>query len=257
MDYLLRTEDIQITINNTLKVGPLNIEIKANQIWGILGPNGSGKTTLLRNLSNLHPGTSGKVMLNHRLLSNYPSKQIAQHIGILFQEFKPFPGMRVYEYCLASRYPYLNLFQKMSKRDHVVTQAALMTMGLWNDRDRYIQALSGGEKRRVQIAALIAQQPQLYLLDEPLNHLDLYWQHEVLQFFLKLTQQNACAVVMVLHDATLAEKYCDQIIFMHSDGKIAHGPAATMLQPDQLSELYQVPFQLVVHEQRKLWISYL
>ena len=119
--------------------------------------------------------------------------------------------------------------------------------------ERQIQNLSGGERQRVAIAALLVQQPRLYLLDEPLAHLDLHHQVEVLAHFQTLARQGA-GVVMVLHDLNLAARYASHILLLDGEGGHEIGPARHILQPERLSRAFGHPLRAVQDGEHLLFV---
>jgi len=107
------------------------------------------------------------------------------------------------------------------------------------------QTLSGGERQRLAIATLLTQAAPLYLLDEPLAHLDLNHQIAVLELFAGAARDNGAGVIMVLHEPALAWRYCDRALLIHGDGRHELGPVRQMLTAEHLSALYQHPLQAV------------
>jgi len=117
---------------------------------------------------------------------------------------------------------------------------ALAQVGLEECATRSLTTLSGGEQRRVAVAALLAQRPQVYLLDEPSNHLDPQHQIGILSLFRSLCDAGA-SVLATLHDPNLAARFADTVLLLHGDGRYQLGPAGTLLDAALLSELYQTP----------------
>jgi iron complex transport system ATP-binding protein len=119
---------------------------------------------------------------------------------------------------------------------------------------RRTDTLSGGEQRRVAVAALLAQQPGIFLLDEPTNHLDPHHQLAVLGLFRELASAGK-SVVMTLHDPTLAARFADRVLLLFGDGRWALGPAATTLTAPALSELYVAPMIEIEAQGRRVFVS--
>ena len=101
-----------------------------------------------------------------------------------------------------------------------------------------MDTLSGGERRRVAIAALLTQNPKIWLLDEPTNHLDLHHQIQVLQLLCNAAEQNQGGLLMVLHDVNLVTRFCTHVILMIAHDEIVHGPVSEVVTADNLSRLY-------------------
>lgn len=231
---LLETHQLEVSILNQTICKNLQITIHPGDRWGILGPNGSGKTTLLNALAGLHPAKSGDILLQGRSLKRLSSKHIAQHIGVLFQETAfDFPQTS-YEFCESGCHPHAN----SAHENRQIIQQALTDMGLGPLSSRRIQTLSGGEKRRLAIATVLAQQPQIYLLDEPLNHLDIKHQMRVIQHFKQLSETDSIGIMMAIHDLNIAQHFCNKILMLFSDGKTLHGETREVMSEKNLCDLF-------------------
>lgn len=237
---LLSTHQLCIDIGKRNICNNTNLVINAGEIWGILGPNGVGKTTLLHALAGLHPATSGTIQLQQHNLSSLSAKSIARQISILFQTINDTFPQTVLEYVTTSRFPHLDYFATAGKDDMRIIHAALAAMDIGTYQHRLIKHLSGGEKRRVAIAAVLAQTPLLYLLDEPINHLDMYHQLRTLKHFQHLVNTTKTSVVMSLHDVNLAQSFCTHVLLMFSDGSMQSGEVCDILSEENLSRLYDV-----------------
>ncbi len=250
----------RLTVNRlTLRIGErdlcanLELELAPGQCWAILGGNGSGKTTLLHTLAGLLPATEGKIFLDETPLYALTRRTIAQQLGLLLQDsHDPFPTS-VLETALAGRHPHLGSWQQEGEEDIAAARAALAQMDLSTLERRMVQTLSGGERRRLAIATLLTQAPQMLLLDEPLNHLDLHHQQQLLQHLKQLSSDKRC-VVMVLHDPNQALRYCDQALLLYGDGSWESGKSDELLTTERLSRLYQHPMRLLQQGNDKLFI---
>ena len=231
----------------------LDIEIAPGEIWGILGPNGSGKTTLLHTLGGLLPPQAGEITLAERALADYPAKQRARLLGILFQENHAIFSQTVWDYCLAGRFPHFTSFME-NEADRQAALQALEVMQIAEKKQRNIRTLSGGEWRRLALATLLTQDPCVYLLDEPLNHLDLRHQWLLLRYLREQVRQKKIAVLMALHDINSAEQYCDRVLMVYGDGRTRLGTKEEVLTPDHLSELYGHPVRMLRSDQGKWWV---
>ncbi len=238
---MIQTKDLTISINNNILCHQLNLDIQPGKIWGILGPNASGKTTLLQTLAGLLPIKKGNIFIQDRQLSQLSRKKIAQTIGFLFQEMKMIFPQSVENFCLLARYPHLSFLKKISSHDKEIMIHALQQMDLIQKRNECITRLSGGEKRRLAIAALLTQTPSTYLLDEPTNHLDIRHQMHVLNHFRELSKKQRVSVMMSLHDINLAQSFCDNLLLIYPEGKTVQGKTCDILTENNLTRLYQHP----------------
>ncbi|OGT20320.1 MAG: hypothetical protein A2V90_00315, partial [Gammaproteobacteria bacterium RBG_16_57_12] len=217
----------------------LDLVMRRGECWGLLGSNGVGKTTLLHTLAGLRRADSGLIHLNGIPLYSLPRRDIARRLGVLLQEqLDPFPGT-VLERILQGRHPHLGRWDWEGADDFALADQALEQVGLRDLAGRQIATLSGGEKQRVAIATLLTQAPDLYLLDEPVNHLDLHHQIALLDLLADKRNAAASALMMILHDINLAARYCDHILLLYGDGAIKAGPRHDILTRENLSTLYQ------------------
>ena len=234
----LRVLALDIDIAGRKLYQNLNFEIAPHQMIGILGRNGSGKTTLLHLMAGLSPMIKGDILYGDTRLQHFPSRQRAQLIGVLFQENNDNFPQTVYEACSQGRYPYLNKYGQLSTIDESIIHTALLNMSLIDFTLKKVHTLSGGEKRRLSIARLLAQTPRIYLLDEPTNHLDIYYQQKVFDHFHILKNTHPVSIVCVTHDLRYAEKYCDNILLLFKNGEYAFGPTVDVLTPLNISRLF-------------------
>jgi iron complex transport system ATP-binding protein len=235
---LLSTHGIRLAAGERTLCRDLNWQLQPGQCWAILGLNGAGKTTLLHTLAGIHHPDQGEVRLQDKPLHAHSRRAIAQQLGLLFQESDMvFPG-KVLEHVLIGRHPHLGTWQWETHDDYVIAQHALATVGLTAFAQRDIHTLSGGERQRMAIATVLAQQPRIFLLDEPVNHLDWHHQHQLLATLTGLAQSGSCSLVMALHDVNLVARYCDHVMMMFANGDVKMGDCASLLQAETLSTLY-------------------
>jgi iron complex transport system ATP-binding protein len=252
MSALLQTRHLQVQIAGQTICRDLSIALQPGQCWAVLGVNGAGKTTLLHTLAGLRPAISGEIMIQHQSLAEYPRRELAQKLGLLFQDMQdPFPST-VMETALMGRHPYTKAWQWESAEDYRIATEALDQVGLHALARRQINTLSGGERQRLAIATLLAQAPRLLLLDEPTNHLDLQYQHDILKLFKRYAREHANAVVMILHDINLAALYCDHALLLYADEEPVSGGSEMLLTEENLSRLYHYPIRKIAGPDNRL-----
>jgi len=252
MTIALKTTKLGLRMGKKTLCHGLEIEMQPGQRWALLGPNGSGKTTFLHALAGLHSPTNGQIFLGEENISQLPPLKIAQSMGLLFQEWTDFFPQTVWEYCLASRYSQLNYLKKYTSHDQAVAKKSLQIMELEDFSQKNIQHLSGGERRRLAIAALLTQAPMIFLLDEPTNHLDIRHQLLALQHFTQLAKTQSATVIMSLHDINLAERFCTHALLFFPDGTL-QGTIADVLIEANLTRLYQHPLKKIHIENKFVW----
>ena len=213
---MLSLHHLRLSIGNTIICRDLTLRLCPGEVWGITGRNGTGKTTLLHTLAGLIKPAKGEVALQNQSLFTYTSRARARFIGLLLQENESLFPWRVKDAVKMGRHPHLTSFLRLTEHDKGIVERALATLELQHLKERFIETLSGGEKRRCHIATLLAQEPSVYLLDEPLNHLDAIHQQRVMEHFTRLAKTKKALVVMVLHDSAMIEKYCSHTLTLES-----------------------------------------
>jgi iron complex transport system ATP-binding protein len=242
MNPALAARALTVDVGSRRLVTDLTVDFAAGEFVAVLGRNGSGKTLTLHTLAGLRNATSGMVLLNGMAVSSLSHRSIAQQMGVLTQDSEEGFATTALEAVLLGRHPHLKLLQWEGAEDRRIAEQALDQTGLQGFAHRITDSLSGGERRRVAIAALLAQQARIFLLDEPTNHLDPHHQLAILRLFHELTRQG-CTVIATLHDPTLAARFADRAVLLFGDGRWRAGTAAEILTPQALSELYLTPMR--------------
>lgn len=239
---MLRAEKVGIGYPGRTLVEDLDIEFGAGQVWGVLGPNGSGKSTLLHVLAGLGAPRQGEIRLDGRPLRAMPRRELAAQLGILFQEETSEFWGSARDYVLLGRHPHAAGLFAWESADQDIAASELERQHMAPLADRAFASLSGGERQRTRAAALFAQRPRAFLVDEPLQHLDL--PHQVLLLERLAAQAVAGGVVViVLHDLVFAGRFCDHFLLLHGDGRYEAGTRAEMFDAERLGRLYGFPLE--------------
>ena len=235
-------------------VRELSVEFVPGEVLVILGRNGSGKTLTLHTLAGLRAPAAGGVVLDGAPLTQLSRRAVALRLGLLPQDLEDSFVNTALETVLIGRHPHLALWQWETAEDERLAREALAAVDLAGCAGRRTDTLSGGEQRRVAVAALLAQQPAIFLLDEPTNHLDPHHQLAVLTLFRALADAGR-TVVTTLHDPTLAARFADRVLLLFGDGRWSLGPVATTLTAASLSELYAAPMIELGRDGRRVFVS--
>ena len=251
---MLAVESLTVAVAGRCLVESLSFELGRGEFACVLGANGAGKSLTLHTLAGLRPPAAGSVRLAGRRLAEWPRRERARRLGLLTQVTEdPFPGS-VLEAVLVGRHPHLDLWQWEGVVDVGLARTALARCDLAGFEERAIDTLSGGERRRVALAALLAQDPDVLLLDEPHNHLDPHHQLEVLRL-LRARADAGGAVLATLHDPAQVARYADRVLLLSGDGRWTHGPTAAVLTAEALSAVYRVAMREVQAYGQRLFLS--
>lgn len=245
---ILETRALSIGVSNRILCRDLSVQLSAGQCLGVLGQNGTGKTTLLHTLINFRSAEQGEVLLCGKPVTEWPRKELAKLLGILFQSNSDDMPASVLETAILGRHPHLSAWQWESSDDLEEARAALQAAQLDTMEERDITTLSGGERQRLAIAMLLTQNPRLYLLDEPGNHLDVAFQIKSLQLLRDRILTSGAGLCMATHDINLAARFCDQILLLTGNGNFVLGTTQEVLQPEILSAAYDCEIRQAFHE---------
>lgn len=242
---LLETESLDVRIGNTKVVSGLDLRVPPGGSIGILGPNGVGKTTLLLTLAGIRHPAAGEVRLHGQPLARQSRREVARTLGMLTQNTRFAFEASCLDIVLSGRHPHLGALANEGPADHDIAQQALATAGLTDKAQRSCLQLSGGEQRRLALARVLAQQPDVLLADEPTNHLDPAHQVAVLDALWRRLHQQPRAQLLALHDINLATCYCSEVLMLFGQGRFELGPTAEMLTEHRLSRLFGCPIRAV------------
>lgn len=243
---LLQASGLSVSIGGHHVCRDLDWSVAGGDTWAILGRNGAGKSTLLNTLAGMRAQDAGALSVGGMALpqsaAGQPVRALARVRGYLAQhQMDPFAST-VMETVLVGRHPHLGRWDWESATDRQIAAAALAEVDLGGFAEREVQTLSGGERQRLAVAQLLAQQPQLFLLDEPLTHLDLSHQVAAMELFARRAAQGA-AIVAVLHDPGFAVRYCRQAMLLLGDGECLAGPIDEVITAANLTRLYGHPLR--------------
>ena len=245
---------LDVAVSGHTLVRALSFQARAGEFIAVLGRNGVGKTLTLHTLAGLRPPAAGSVELDGRVLADWTGRERARRLALLPQTAEdPFPST-VFDTALIGRHPHLPFWQWEGAEDLARARAALAAVGLAELAPRDVTSLSGGERRRLEIATLLAQDAPLCLLDEPTNHLDPQHRNEVLELFRARTNAGGL-VITALHDATLAARYADRVLLLLGEGRWLFGDTGSTLNAETLSDLYRVPIEELNSRGRRIFVS--
>lgn len=238
---LLSAENLSISQQGKLLCQQLDLAIRSGESLAILGQNGSGKSTLLHTLQGLHEADSGSVSLLGWPLAQWRSRELAKRVGLLLQHSRDEMPSRVDDFAMLGRLPYSHFWKSDSVQDRQAVADALGVTGLGKLASRDVESLSGGERQRLAIAMLLAQDPVLYLLDEPGNHLDIAHQISLMTSLKQQVNHTDKAMIFATHDMNLAARFADTVLLLGVDGSYRLGSRDEVMTEAYLSQVYGHP----------------
>jgi iron complex transport system ATP-binding protein len=234
----LQIQSLSLQIAGKMLCRDLSVEIKPDERWGLLGRNGVGKTSLLHSIIGQRAATAGSILLDGKNIRQLQQREMASKIGILFQQGIEAMPATVMETVMLGRHPHLQSMLRDDPNDIQIANQALTAFELESFKQRDVATLSGGELQRLALALLLAQTPQVYLLDEPSNHLDVAFQIQLLAVLTDKVAETSASLIMATHDINLASRFCENIILLLDNGESLVGSSRDILNEDNLSLAY-------------------
>lgn len=240
----MRATGLRVQRGNREVLHDVDFEVHTGEVVALVGPNGAGKSTVLAALSGDHPFVAGSVEVDGRALDRWSPIALARRRAVLPQQHTvgfPFTARQVVGMGRAAW-----AGTPKQHEDDAVVDAAFATCDVTHLADRPFPALSGGERARVALARVLAQDTETLLLDEPTAALDIGHQESVM----KVVRQRADAghaVVVVLHDLGLAAAYADRICVLERGSIVADAPPEQVLTEELIGRVYQYPVKVTRH----------
>ena len=226
----------------------ISLSIDQGEILCLLGPNGAGKSTLLNCIGNLNALDKGKITLDGEEISSMSRMNIAKKIGYIPQFHNPIFSYLVSEFVLMGRTPYIGPFSSPSKEDYEVTRKAIEVVGINNLASKHYNQISGGERQLVMFAKVLAQSPDIILLDEPTSHLDFGNQMKVLSLIESLANCGY-SVIMTSHFPDHALLISAKVGLMKEHTFIDVGPADQIITEENMRRSFDMNVKIEFIEQ--------
>lgn len=248
--------EVQVTYSYGKRLVLRNVSFRAEEgtVVAVVGPNGAGKTTLLKCIAQvLRP--QGVVYVDGRNLVEERYSEVARVVFSLFSTVTvpELQKLTVLDVLLMGRYPYRRYRPTFTEEDLRAVEEVAKLFSLQDLLDRYITELSDGERQRVLLARALVQNPRVLLLDEPVAHLDLRYQIELLKVIRDWCLREKRIVVMALHDLNLASVFSDKVLLLHRGEVVAEGSPEEVLRPEVVTKVYGTSEVLYL----RLWRQYL
>lgn len=238
---LVRTENLAVGYRRKAVLSSINLEIVKSGSLGIIGPNGSGKTTFIRTLMGIIPPTDGKIQKRPDLKFGYVMQR--QFVENLY----PF---RVRDMVLMGRYGLLNAPKRPGKMDFSIVEESLELTGIHDLKEVPFRELSGGQKQRVLIARAMCSQPDILILDEPTNDMDLEGEESVINLIKSIQQEKHTSVVIISHLLPVVLNLCSRFMFLEGNNRHQIFSLEDLIEKDALARLYKVPVSIIADSGR-------
>jgi iron complex transport system ATP-binding protein len=237
---IVEARAVSFRYGRTMALEEASLAARSGEFVGLVGPNGAGKSTLIRLAAGLLAPLAGTVRLAGLDPSRARRRQVARLCALVPQEPRAVGAFTVRDTVMMGRAPHQGLLSLPGPLDRGAVEGALQACDLVHLAARRVEALSGGERRRVFFARALAQEPRVLLLDEPTAFLDLGHQVAVMRMAQTAARGGLC-VVAVLHDLNLAAAACDRLVVLSRGRVVAEGPPAAVLTAERVREVWGVP----------------
>lgn len=234
----LSVSDVTVLLGSRQVVQNVSFSADVPSLIGLIGPNGAGKTSLLRAIAGL-TACNGAVLVDALPVTDLDDQSRARIISYLAQDAQAHWPLEVERLVTLGRLPHLPPFAAPGGADRDAVVGALTRADVLHLRGRRIDQLSGGERARVLLARALAVEAPCLLVDEPVTSLDPYHQLHVMEVLRGYADEGAL-VIAVLHDLTLAARFCDRLLLLSSGVLKAEGSPAQVLTADNLADVYRI-----------------
>lgn len=236
MTNIIEVENLSFSYGSTPCLENIDLNVKAGDFIALVGPNGAGKSTLLACIAGDHKISSGTVKLQGKALHEYSTRQLANVRSVMEQSTHVYFEYLVHDVVAMGR----NNSQSLKDDELGFIDQCLEKADVKELEFRKVSALSGGERSRVALARVLAQDCPIVLLDEPTASLDIQHQESTMRIARELTRSGV-AVIVVLHDLNLAAAYCNKVVLMQKGKIVEQGDFETVFRPEVLSAVYKCP----------------
>jgi len=225
----------------------VSFSVAAGERVAVIGPNGAGKSTLLKCLCRILKGGRGQIQVAGRPLESYGQPDLARRLAYVPQVEGKSTSFTVREMVEMARYPHLGPLAPMRNGDAAAVDRALEDTGMRAFAARSMNALSGGERQKALLAAALAQQSEILLLDEPTTFLDPFQQVEILRVLGRVQRDRTSAILSVTHDLNEALAHSERVIALREGALVFDGPASSLTKGDALRRIFEHDFVVGAH----------
>jgi len=235
---ILSIKNLSFSYNQNKVLDNISFDVKEGSFISILGPNGAGKSTLVNLVSKVLGEYEGSIEIKGKDITTLNSKDIAKLIAVVPQYTNPGFSFTVAEIVMMGRHPYISRFKRERKEDFEVINKVMEKTEISKFANRKFVELSGGEKQRVIVAQALAQDSPILLLDEPTSHLDINFQIEFMNLFLRLNIKEKKTIIGIFHDINLAIQNSEKIMLLKEGRIFSFGYAEKIINRESLKNVF-------------------
>jgi len=244
---MISIKNLSFSYEKTLVLDHIDLEFYDAGVYGILGPNGAGKSTLLKLLGGILKVSKKHIYINDKDITSIYRKDLAQLVAYVPQQFSPTYAFTVRQMLEMGRHPYHGQFDELTKAEYDLINYAIEVTELGYLTAKYVTELSGGELQRVMIARALVQDTPIIILDEPISHLDIHYQKEIINLLKKIAVDQNKLIITVLHDMNVGLNHCDYIHLIH-EHKVISGKPEDVLTIEKISKIYNTNVRKIKDE---------
>ena len=240
MNTAFSTRDLSVGYNRKVLIQGINIDLAPGKILTLIGPNGAGKSTILKTITRQLEPLSGSVYFGERSLRDISGKEFAKQTAVVLTERVHPEMMTCAEVVAMGRYPYTNLFGRLTEEDKAAVQSSLERVHALDLAGQDFSTLSDGQRQRIMLARAICQEPEIIVLDEPTAYLDIRYKIELLSILRDMAREQKTTVIMSLHEIDLAMKVCDDLLLLDGERICAYGTPDELITSNGIEELFAI-----------------
>ena len=250
---MLELRHVSFSYPEAAAVRKVSASFRSGELVALIGPNGSGKSTLLKLLARIHAPGSGTIVFEERPVAEWRPKEYARRVGYLPQDPDPAFPMRALDVVVSGRAPFLGRFAWESDSDWLEAEKALAMCDAAHLAERHLDEMSGGERKRVFLARVLAAKPRLILLDEPLTALDVAHVQQFSLLLRAIVDGTGATVIYAVHDLNWAAAHSDRVLVMQGGALAMDDTPAAALNPEVVRRLFAFDAATVTVEGRT-WV---
>ena len=240
MSAYFTVDNLSVGYNGDVLIHDIGFSMEKGSILTLIGPNGAGKSTILKTITRQLAAIGGTVFVEAKDIAAWSAKEMAKKIAVVLTDRVRPELVTCAEVVAMGRYPYTNLFGKMTPQDAAAVEDALQRVHALDLADRDFSTLSDGQRQRILLARAICQAPQIIVLDEPTAYLDIRHKIELLDILREMAQKKQITVIMSLHEIDLAMKISDYLMCVKAETIAAFGRPEDILSECSIEELYEI-----------------